>query len=74
MTPAVPDLPITVIEVDGQMIYQKTYKGTNFKVSKKDSVVGPFYVITKDYHIVIFFFFPYVCPIGVWYPMKDKLD
>ncbi|KAN0088023.1 hypothetical protein V8E55_006644 [Tylopilus felleus] len=51
--PVILDLPVTTVEVDGQTIYQKTYKNTNFKVPKEDSREGPFYIITKGYRIGI---------------------
>ena len=50
--PVIPDLPVTTVEIDGQTIYQKTYKNTDFEVPKEDSR-GLFYVITKGYHIGI---------------------
>ncbi|KAN0080293.1 hypothetical protein V8E55_009859 [Tylopilus felleus] len=50
--PVIPDLPVATVEVDGQTIYQKTYKNTDFEVPKEDSR-GPFYVITKGYRIGI---------------------
>ena len=48
----IPDLPVATVEVDGQTIYQKTYKNTDFEVPKEDSR-GPFYIITKGYRIGI---------------------
>ncbi|KAN0078442.1 hypothetical protein V8E55_010499 [Tylopilus felleus] len=50
--PVIPDLPVATVEVDGQTIYQKMYKNTDFEVPKEDSR-GPFYVITKGYCIGI---------------------
>ncbi|KAF8447287.1 hypothetical protein L210DRAFT_3641242 [Boletus edulis BED1] len=50
--PTLLDSPVTTVKVNGQTIYRKTYKGTDFDVPKEDSE-GPFYVITKGYRIGI---------------------